>query len=402
MEQQKELSTAEIRSGRMLLLDVLRGAAILLVLFHHSVLRPNQAEAFGRCAEVIIRFGWTGVDLFFVLSGFLVGGLLIKEIQRTGQLNIRRFLLRRAFKIWPAYFVFIGFSALKLVKHGGDPAATVGSLWPNFVHIQNYILTPPGHTWSLAVEEHFYLGMPCVLVLLLLFGKRAGLKSIPLIALTLWLLCFLIRFYNIGTTSAYANGWRGFATHSRVDTLFVGVLIAYWYRFHLPAFQGLRRGRWWMIGGGALCVGPMLWFPHEHDFTMTFGLSLLGLGYGLILAGALLFRQDKPRPEELGRRWLLAPVALVGYFSYSIYLWHMDLAALPVLHWMHPMLERIPGQLGLVVYWAVYFSVAIVAGAVLALLIEIPCLRIRERYFPERRSSVAPRATGEAAIPAVA
>jgi peptidoglycan/LPS O-acetylase OafA/YrhL len=86
-------------SSRLSQLDVLRGVAILLVIGRHPVVEATAAGRIAPLANLWYHFGWTGVDLFFVLSGFLIGGLLFAELRRTGRLNVSRFLIRRAFKI---------------------------------------------------------------------------------------------------------------------------------------------------------------------------------------------------------------------------------------------------------------------------------------------------------------
>src|SRR5262245_48091619 len=99
---------------RRLELDVLRGVAILLVLQHHPQLSPLwRSGILQPVALSLWRFSWSGVDLFFVLSGFLIGGLLLDELRRTGTLDVRRFFIRRAFKIWPSYFVLLAWLCLE-------------------------------------------------------------------------------------------------------------------------------------------------------------------------------------------------------------------------------------------------------------------------------------------------
>ena len=117
---------------------MLRGLAILLVLCAHEVLWHVHAGWISPVAKALQTGGWTGVDLFFVLSGFLIGGLLFKEIRRDGTLDVRRFLVRRAFKIWPVYFIFLGFVAVKSVRHSPTVWAGLRPLMPNLVHLQNY------------------------------------------------------------------------------------------------------------------------------------------------------------------------------------------------------------------------------------------------------------------------
>src|SRR5262245_62043709 len=135
-------------------LDVLRTAAILLVMGHHPVVHWSDEQAVPASIWWWHRLGYTGVDLFFVLSGFLVSGLLFGEQVRTGTIDVRRFLIRRMFRIWPGYYLYLAVLAV-LVLRMGSPLTR---MLPFLVHLQNYFFDQPlsPHTWSLAVEEHFY------------------------------------------------------------------------------------------------------------------------------------------------------------------------------------------------------------------------------------------------------
>lgn len=142
----------------MVELDVLRGVAILLVLFTHSTVQPGASGVLAPVLVYLRYLGPSGVDLFFVLSGFLVGGLLFKELREKGRLDVRRFLVRRAFKIWPPYFTFIAFTFIWLMVSDHQTLfQSSRAIYPNLAHLQNYLSSPAPHTWSLAVEEHFYL-----------------------------------------------------------------------------------------------------------------------------------------------------------------------------------------------------------------------------------------------------
>jgi peptidoglycan/LPS O-acetylase OafA/YrhL len=153
-------------SGRIASLDVLRAIAVLLVLGRHLPLPgPDIAVLPARTATRWVLFGWVGVDLFFVLSGFLVGGLLFAEYRARGAVRVGRFFVRRAFKIYPAFYVFLAFLIIWGVFQefaGVAPWVDVKPLsWRNLLgetlFLQNYVGQLQGHTWSLAVEEHFYV-----------------------------------------------------------------------------------------------------------------------------------------------------------------------------------------------------------------------------------------------------
>ena len=136
-------------------LDVLRGVAVVMVLVHHS---PTRLGGW-------VQAGWSGVDLFFVLSGFLVSGLLFKEYLAAGRIRPWRFYLRRGFKIYPNLYVMLAVAAVLQAALG--PPLVPRLVLHDALFVQNYLGPWWGHTWSLAVEEHFYLLLPPVLLLLL-------------------------------------------------------------------------------------------------------------------------------------------------------------------------------------------------------------------------------------------
>jgi peptidoglycan/LPS O-acetylase OafA/YrhL len=152
---------------------------------------PRPEGIVGAVAWIWFQIGWLGVDLFFVLSGFLIGGLLVTELQKHGRIDITRFLVRRGLKIYPAYFVFIAYlmlmpAAKSFAQEGNAWATTVEEwvrYWPNLLFLQNYVgSNPAGHTWSLAVEEHFYLTLPFALAALAAIGRVGVLIPLCLVA----------------------------------------------------------------------------------------------------------------------------------------------------------------------------------------------------------------------------
>lgn len=178
--------------SRMIQLDILRGVAILLVIFAHTI--PPETSSWQSVFRYLQILGTTGVDLFFVLSGFLVGGLLFKELLTKSHLDVRRFLIRRGFRIFPSYVVFLTFVFLLLLLHKSF-TDSIRELLPNLIHLQNYLGSPREHTWSLAVEEHFYLVLPFLLLLLTVRqkSKLTSIPAVPFISIALIVLCALFR-----------------------------------------------------------------------------------------------------------------------------------------------------------------------------------------------------------------
>lgn len=149
-----------------------------------------------------------------MLSGFLVGGLLFKELKREGRLDVRRFLLRRGLKIWPAYYMFLLIATFQLLRHSPypTPRAALLHVLPNLIHLQNYLGTPFVITWTLSVEEHFYLLLP-ILIHLLSRRHLVALRRFPHIAVGTVVACNLLRLCNLPpnvglATVSYYVGYR--------------------------------------------------------------------------------------------------------------------------------------------------------------------------------------------------
>ncbi|HSU69689.1 MAG TPA: acyltransferase, partial [Tepidisphaeraceae bacterium] len=302
--------------GRSMQLDVLRGLAILLVLFRHPVVPPGAAGHLRPLLGWTERFGWTGVDLFFVLSGFLIGGLLFAEIRDEGRLRLGRFLVRRALRIWPAYFAFLGFAVILSVEAHGGLWAGAKPLLPNLVHLQNYLGTPEIHTWSLAVEEHFYVVLPLVLLLLLRLNK---LSWIPVLLLLVCFGCLGLRLANPNHSFSFETHLT--PTHLRLDSLGFGVLLAYGHQFRPGVFSWVPRYRIPLLVVGIALLSPMLAIDIERRFVWTIGFTLTYLGYGCILIACLGAEHDVVGGALRSRTARL--IAFVGFYSYSIYLWHV-------------------------------------------------------------------------------
>ena len=404
--------------GRMLSLDVLRGVAILMVLCAHvsPVWFPPPGTWTYSALNWVRDQGPRGVDLFFVLSGFLVGGLLVREAKQYGQVDWKRFLIRRGFKIWPAYYVYLLFLPVAILVQHGHLFPYIDDLRANFVHLQNYwrasaevlpgrgnFITPRPHTWSLAVEEHFYLGLTLLIVLLTRpwAVRRGALRLIPPLGLALGLFCLAARtqFWNLHP-GASGNYWR-YPTHFRMDALFFGVVLAYFYHFHKQRF--LAAFRWWPA---TLAAGVALQFLFpapppglETPYTWTYGPTITYLGFALVLGSLVTSGETSPFMLRLLRRGVFRAVAFIGFFSYSIYLWHWDLGLGAT-----KLITRLAGDLGAqgaghsllftVPAVALYASFAIGMGIVLGRLIETPALALRDKLLPRRTAAMEDSAGG--------
>jgi peptidoglycan/LPS O-acetylase OafA/YrhL len=333
-------------------LDCLRALAVCMVLCRHVEYLPGSSR------------GWAGVDLFFVLSGFLISGLLFQQWTKTGSLRIPRFYLRRGLKIYPAFYMLLVATPLLAAWM---PKRAPSQYLTEIFFLQSYLRPVWTHTWSLSVEEHFYLFLPIALWIMQRLDKspdpfRHLLKVFAVAAVG----CPILR-----TIAAYHQPWWNWIptmqTHLRIDALLFGVLLCYLRRFRPETFRRLAQSP---LGWPVMAMAAVMLLEFEkREFIMkSIGLTIVYLGFGF-----LLIRTVDARPPRLARP-LVSFLARIGFYSYSIYLWHLAIRLL-VLHWAH----LSSGFL----QFAAYFVAAILGGIGASKLIEIPVLAYRDRYFPD-------------------
>ena len=349
-------------------LDALRAVAVLLVLGRHFPESPPGGAPLPAWLGLWQRGGWIGVDLFFVLSGFLVSGLLFREYRRFGEIRYAHFLARRGFKIYPAFYVMFG-AVLLFAAYAGR--AFVG--WPVVLSeaffVQNYGPALFPHTWSLAVEEHFYLLLP-----LLLLAVR-GAKSAPFARLPQLFFAVAVLALAARIATAQMLDFRLktalFPTHLRLDSLLFGVLLSWATHFAPTALeQAWQRFRWPLAAAAVALAVPAFVFEIGSGWYLhTIGLTGFYLASGVLLLFAL--------------RWKSAwrPLAFIGTYSYSIYLWHIPVRFFG-LAWL-------PRDAAPLTRAAAYLALSIVTGILAAWLVERPFLALRDRLFPTRRQLVS-------------
>jgi peptidoglycan/LPS O-acetylase OafA/YrhL len=354
-------------------LDVLRFIAVMLVLARHGGIVP-----------VFSRIGWVGVDLFFVLSGFLISGLLYSEFKRRGALSLRRFFIRRGLKIYPAFFVMIlvTFVARRIIAS----PTPLGPFLHEIFFIQNYRLGVWQHTWSLGVEEHFYIFLPIFFLALFRFSRdrENPFRSVPWVFGLIAVLCLLLRFATIQFTApiSFIPPMVLNPTHERMDSLFFGVVLGYLYHFHPSVIGKLFNSTAKRIAVGLLTMALLAcsFLSLESHFLLTFGLSFLYLGFGGLLLMSIQIRDILPSRLADPVKILGTASAFVGTYSYSIYLWHIPFRAFApgVLRRLFHIRFDSLGQ-----FWF-YLTGSILFGILMATLIEFPVLKLRDRLFPPR------------------
>jgi peptidoglycan/LPS O-acetylase OafA/YrhL len=309
-------------------LDGLRAISIIFVVLGHM-------SKSGHAPVIFNQFAATGVSIFFVISGYLITSILLRERERTGTINLREFYIRRAYRIFPAAFVFM--------------AVAIVVFWPQFrwyhiaaglLYVANYDLARPwvfGHLWSLSIEEQFYFLWPGVLRLC--HRHRVAIVVGVLLAAPLWKAAM---FY-------FKARWGLWAFPALADNLAIGCLLAV-FAPRLP-----RVKPYWAMVMAVAAMGVQF-FPAENTARTLLLLFVLKPIFYISIAGVLLHVVQTP---YRALNW--APVVWLGQISYSLYLWQEPFCA-----------DR-HMRSGYLVF------AAIACASLSYYLIERPMLRVRDR-----------------------
>ena len=365
-------------------LDILRGVAVLVVILHHAAI-----------STFFSKVGWVGVDLFFVLSGFLISGLLFSDYKKNKTIRLKRFLIRRGLKIYPAYYAFLLLMGVAMYVAFRSLNARSSYLYDVFF-LMNYAPAPNWvHTWSLAVEEHFYIFLPLFLLGTVHYSsnREDSFRSLPRAMGVIAALCigFRAAYVYIGTPNF---DMACMATHTRMDSLFFGVLIGYFWHFRREALNrfmrsGKNRAAIW--AGSIIVVASVYFFSIRERFFATFGYSFVYIACGGVLLLSLYTQGVLPPRIARGAGMAGSVMAWIGIYSYSIYLWHM-----PMYLWLAPLIRRVLHvSTGPYAEFGIYLAGSIAAGVVMSKLIEYPILQLRDRLFPVGETTliaVEPRA----------
>lgn len=368
-------------------LDLLRAGAILTVMLYHLASHGFALPSFG-------RHGWLGVDLFFVLSGYLIGWQVLRHYAQGGHPDWYAFVLGRALRVLPAYLAVLG---LYLAWPAWREADRLPPLWqfltftvnlfPDWPHASAY-----SHAWSLCVEEHFYVLFPLAAALL---ARRPGATRAVALAAFLFAGGMLLRDWawqrhvapHLGPGGDAGQALLGYVetiynpTWNRLDGLLAGVLLAAVRAFR-PAWwtRALHHGPLLLVAGVA-AIAVVVTIEPLSRAGAVFQFPLAALGFACLLLAM-------PSPRLPFTRIRLPGVQQIALLAFSLYLTHRQVYA-----WLDERLGAMPTEAPLTAF-CLYNSAALAVAALLYWSVERPALRLRDRLLAGRRAraiTAAPR-----------
>ncbi|MCR3748229.1 acyltransferase family protein [Lentzea californiensis] len=342
-------------------LDGLRAiAAVLVVFFHYG--GPDRLQ------------GWAGVQMFFVLSGFLITTLMLREEQRTGRISLGEFYLRRGFRILPVYFVILLVTVVASAVAGTFLSNGIGPALPYFFSFTNEFAdaSPYGQSWSLGIEQKFYLVWPLVAIALgtVVLRRRAGAAALGM----------LLALVVVNFTASHSNpGWP-----LHYFSILAGVLLA--VALHSPRGFALLRPLTNRVAQVVVAIG----FVAVHLSVKPIAGFLDGIngipGHVLVIpvyalaTAVLLTAMIAPGPATTFLS--VKPMQFVGERSYSLYLVQTIAATIIAFFW--PALSGL-GQA------VVVTALGLALASVLYATVEIPMINLGRRVITRQRAKAAVR-----------
>jgi peptidoglycan/LPS O-acetylase OafA/YrhL len=342
-------------------LDAIRSVAILLVIAHHYINIPVEHP---RWMGIVGLRGYVGVDLFFVLSGWLIGGQLFRAMRTDGRIDLLRFWTRRWIRTLPAYYTVA--VLLWVGKQGRLPLADM------LLFAQNYTTPTAWYvSWSLCIEEHFYLVLPVVLLAVARTRRLAVATGVVFVVAPMILRWTAFGPMAAGTFEDYLETFYP-PTHLRLDGLVMGVLMAALKEYRTRAWSVCERyaGVLAAAGGFVLVVftyNPWAYGWHEAD-RMSFFAAVPGF-FG-ISAGAAMLLPAAVRSTTAKPTWWSGAATWIAEHAYALYLTHTTVFGI-AWRWLGtksmPYFILAIGML----------SVALLVAWLLRHAVEVPGLRFR-------------------------
>jgi peptidoglycan/LPS O-acetylase OafA/YrhL len=353
--------------SRIPCLDGLRAVSIALVVFAHAW-GGHFGEAPDNPLWIVLTNGALGVEVFFVISGFLITTLLVREHEKYGAISLRNFYIRRLFRIFPPFYAYVAviavvaaYTAIDITA--GDVISALSFTWNYSPVAKSWSLA---HSWSLSVEEQFYLLWPLTMVLVLAKGNR---QTAAKVAFGLIVAAPILRLASHATGHAVLSTRIYVMLHTRVDALMFGCLLALLDGTKiLDRVMKLASKVVWLFPIFVLVVSPLLTKRFGGKYIYIAGYTLEG---GMIALTTLWLIHN---PKSLAGRLLsLRPVVHIGLISYSLYLWQQI--------FLHP---KAAEALGSVAKLPLNLVLTFVMAELSYQTLERWCLVWRERFLRKR------------------
>ena len=366
------------KTARVNGLDTLRSLAIVFVFLYHYNVFVAEKPDFGCLSSI----GWVGVDLFFVLSGYLIGNPLFAGIVRGEKLSVRNFYARRALRTWLTFWVVLAAYFLFSSALGGKQSPP---LWAFLTFTQNFGLQPGtnfSHAWSLCIEEQFYFVLPFFALAAARFGTQYGRAWIVLIALlAVGIVSRAVLWASYGREElGQLAGYYPkiyYATLCRFDEFLPGIAIALLKNFHPNIWRRVEKNGQIFLFLGFFAILTIFYayfrFYYIEDygygyFMTVFGYSLIAGAFSLLVIAAL-------SPISWLHRLRVPGAYRLAQWSYSIYLSHKAVGF--VVQGYAKQAAPSPTAT-----FFVTTALSLLVGFLLYRLVEAPCLAFRARHFP--------------------
>ena len=342
-------------------LDLLRAIAIVWVMLFH-------AERYGTPSREISGFGWMGVDLFFVLSGFLIGGQLLRLISQKREINFIEFYTNRAFRILPAYLVVMSIYFLVPFTREGSG---LQPLWQFLSFSVNLFIDTShsntfSHVWSLCIEEYFYLVFPIVVLLL---RNRSSTTKIVMIALVIIGFGMYIRgdiwLNDLGWGQSYIEKIY-YPTYTRLDGLLAGVLLATLKVFRPNLWSVAMNHANKVLLLGCLGLALAIWI-----FSVRFGFMATVIGFPILSLSLALIVASASSANAMIGKFKVPGASIVATLAYSLYLTHKS-----VFHLINTNFGTLLSTNGYLAFF-VYGVAAFLVAVVLYVTVERPFIKLR-------------------------
>ena len=366
-------------------LDTLRSFAIIIVLLYHYMVVVSKESTFGYTTQI----GWMGVDLFFVLSGFLIGNQILSAIANKEHFSLKTFYIRRLLRTLPNYYVVLAMYYIFPVALSGLATAPV---WKFLTFTQNFELRPFmtfSHSWSLCIEEQFYLIFPLIFIFLSKSRNFLRLAWLTIIfGMLLGVATRIYAWYRYGESSMDFRDYYQhiyYSSFTRFDELLPGIAIAVVKNFHPNFFTKILKSSNVVFAVGVFIIGIMFYlFPHYHSTEVKgYNLLLSTVGYSFLAIGFALLTVSALSHKSLIGKIRIPGAAQIALWSYAIYLIHKPVFQLLIA----PLTEMnidVKSPVGIFII----FVLSVFAGWLLFKLVETPFMSIRGKYFPTNLAKV--------------